>query len=87
MEFTLSSKHKLLLELYRKFAINEVEPIAAEIDEMEVFPHDTVKKLARYGFLGIPFPQEFGGSGADNLAYAMAVEEFSKHCGTTGVIV
>jgi len=87
MDFSLSDKHKLLSELYKKFAINEVEPIAAEIDEEEKFPYGTVEKLAKYGFLGIPFPAEFGGAGADNLAYAMAVEEFSKHCATTGVIV
>jgi len=87
MDFRLSKKHILLQELYRKFAVNEVEPIAAEVDETEEFPYDTAKKLARYGMMGIPFPGEFGGGGADNLAYAMCVEELSKVCATTGVIV
>ena len=87
MDFTLSKKHVLMQDLFKKFAINEVQPIAAEIDETEEFPFSTAEKLGKFGFMGIPFPQEFGGAGADNLAYAMAVEELSKVCATTGVIV
>jgi len=87
MDFSLSKKHVLLKELYKKFALNEVKPFAADVDENESFPYDTASKLGRYGFMGIPFPKEHGGAGADNLAYAMAVEELSKHCATTGVIV
>lgn len=87
MDFTLPKEHALLRELYKKFAQNEVKPLAEEIDEEERFPAETVKKLARYGFLGIPFPKEYGGAGGDVLAYAMAVEEISKVCATTGVII
>ena len=87
MDFTLPKEHLLLREMYREFAENEVKPLAEEVDEEERFPVETVKKLARYGFLGIPFPKEYGGAGGDALAYAMAVEELSKVCGTTGVIV
>jgi len=87
MDFYLSKKHKLLQELFEKFTLNEVKPIAAEVDDTEEFPYDTAKKLAGYGFMGIPFAKEFGGGGADNLAYAMAVEELSKVCATTGVVV
>ncbi len=87
MNFSLSKEHEMLRELYRSFTVQEVKPLAEEIDEEERFPVETVEKLARYGFMGIPFPKEFGGSGAGNLAYAMAVEELSKACGTTGVIV
>ena len=87
MDFNLSKEHLLLREMYRSFAENEVKPLAEDIDEEERFPAETVEKLARYGFLGIPFPKEWGGQGGDNLAYAMAVEELSKVCGTTGVIV
>ena len=87
MNFNFSKKHVLLQELYEKFALNEVKPLAAEVDDTELFPYNTAEKLARYGFLGIPFSKEFGGAGADNLAYTMAVEELSKHCATTGVIV
>lgn len=87
MDFNLSKEHQLLRDMYRSFAENEVKPLAEEVDEEERFPYETVEKLARYGFLGIPFPKEYGGQGADNLAYTMAVEELSKVCGTTGVIV
>jgi len=87
MDFNLSKKHQLLQDLYKKFAIEELKPHAAEIDESEIFPIEAVELMGRYGFLGIPISKEFGGAGADNLAYAMAVEEFSKHCATSGVIV
>ena len=87
MDFTLSKQHLLLRDMYRAFAENEVKPLAEEVDEEERFPMETVKKLARYGFMGIPFPKKYGGAGGDVLAYAMAVEELSKACATTGVIV
>ena len=63
MDFTLSKEHKLLQEMYRSFAETEVKPLAEEVDEEERFPLETVKKFARYGFLGIPFPKEYGGQG------------------------
>ncbi|MCT4583647.1 MAG: acyl-CoA dehydrogenase [Peptostreptococcaceae bacterium] len=87
MRFGLSKEHIMVQQMYREFAENEVKPLAAEVDEKEMFPVETVKKLAKYGFFGIPFPKELGGQGGDNLAYAMAVEELSKVCATTGVIV
>ena len=87
MDFTLSKEHKLLLEMYRKFAENEVKPLAEEVDEEEKVPYETVKKLARYGMLGIPFPKQYGGQGGDILSYAMCVEEMAKVCGTTSVII
>jgi butyryl-CoA dehydrogenase len=87
MDFTLDKKHEMARSLFREFAENEVKPLAQEIDEEERFPHETVEKLAKYGFLGIPVPKEYGGQGCDILTYAMCVEELSKVCGTTGVIV
>ncbi|MCT4631202.1 MAG: acyl-CoA dehydrogenase [Firmicutes bacterium] len=87
MDFGLSKEYVLLQEMYRNFAINEVKPYAAEVDEEEKFPVETVEKLKKFGFLGIPYPKEIGGQGGNNLMYAMAVEELSKHCATTGVIV
>ena len=77
----------MLRKMYREFAENEVKPLAAELDEEERFPSETIPKLARYGFLGIPFPKKYGGQGGDNLAYAMAIEEVAKVCGTTSVII
>ncbi|GMQ62550.1 acyl-CoA dehydrogenase [Vallitalea maricola] len=87
MDFSISNEYEMLQKMYREFTENEVKPLASEVDEEERFPVETVEKLARYGMLGIPFPKEVGGSGGDNLAYAMAVEELSKACATTGVIV
>lgn len=87
MDFNLDKQHLLLQQMYRDFAENEVEPIAADIDITEEAPAENIKKLAKYGFFGIPFPKEYGGQGADYIAYAMAIEELSKKCATTGVIV
>ena len=87
MDFTLSKKHEMARQLFKDFAENEVKPLAQEVDETEVFPRATVEKMAKYGFLGIPVPKEYGGQGCDILTYAMCVEELSKVCGTTGVIV
>ncbi len=87
MDFNLDKEYLLLQDMLRKFAVNEVKPIAEEVDEEERFPDETVEKMKRYGFMGIPFPKQYGGQGGDNIAYSMAVEELSKHCGTTGVIV
>ncbi len=87
MDFTLSKKHEMARSLFREFAEKEVKPLAQEVDETEIFPRGTVEKMAKNGFLGIPVPKQYGGQGCDPLTYAMCVEELSKVCGTTGVIV
>lgn len=87
MDFNLDKKHEMTRTLFKEFAEREVKPLAQEIDETEEFPLETVKKLAKYGFLGIPAPKEYGGQGCDTLTYAMCVEELAKVCGTTAVIV
>lgn len=87
MDFTLSKEHEVARTLFRDFAEKEVKPLAQEVDEKEEFPRGTVEKMAKLGFLGIPIPKEYGGQGCDPLTYAMCVEELSKVCGTTGVIV
>lgn len=87
MNFELDKQHLLMKELFRKFSENEVKPLAQEVDEKESFPYETVKKMALFGFMGIPVGKELGGQGCDTLAYAMCVEELSRVCATTGVIV
>ena len=87
MNFQLTREQELVKQMVREFALNEVKPIAAEIDETERFPMENVKKMAELGMLGIPFSKEYGGAGGDTLSYIMAVEELSKVCGTTGVIL
>ncbi len=87
MDFKLSKEQEMIRTVMREFAENEVKPIAAEIDESGRFPRETVEKMARYHMMGIPFPVEYGGAGGDDIAYAIAVEELSKVCATTGVIL
>ena len=87
MDFDLNNKQALSLKLFKEFALNEVKPLAAEIDEEERFPVETLEKMSAMGIMGIPIPMEYGGSGGDSLTYTMAVEELSKYCATTGVIV
>ena len=87
MDFTLRKEHEMARQLFKDFAENEVKPLAQEVDETEVFPRGTVEKMAKNGFMGIPVPKEYGGQGCDILTYAMCVEELSKVCATTGVIV
>ena len=87
MDFNLSREQLLVQKMYREFAQNEVKPLAQEVDEQERFPEETVRKMAKLGMMGIYFPTEYGGAGADVLSYVMAVEEMSKVCGTTGVVL
>ena len=87
MDFTLGKEHEMARALFREFAEKEVKPLAIEVDETEVFPRETVEKMAKAGFMGIPVPKEYGGQGCDILTYAMCVEELAKVCGTTAVIV
>ena len=87
MDFHLSKEQMMLQKMYRDFAENEVKPLAQEVDEEERFPEETVRKLGKLGMMGIYFPKEYGGAGGTVLDYVMAVEEMSKVCGTTGVII
>lgn len=87
MDFLLTKEQEMQRTLFRTFAENEVKPLASEVDELERFPEETVAKMAKCGFLGIPYPKEVGGQGCDVLTYIMCVEELSKACATTGVVV
>ena len=87
MDFTLSKEHEMARTLFHDFAEKEVKPLAQEVDETEHFPRETVEKMQKLGFMGIPQPKEFGGQGCDTLTYVLCVEELSKVCATTGVIV
>ena len=87
MDFHLTREQEMVRKMYREFAENEVKPLAEELDEVERFPMETVEKMGKLGMMGIYFPKKYGGAGGDVLSYAMCVEELSKVCGTTGVIV
>ena len=87
MDFSLKNEYEMARTLFRDFAQKEVAPLAVEIDENHRFPAETLKKMQQNGFMGIPFSKEWGGQGCDYLTYVLAVEEISKVCGTTGVIL
>ena len=78
MNFELSDEQKLLQETVRDFARQEVRPVAEELDREKRFPYEIVEKLGGLGLMGIPFPQEYGGGGADTLSYVLAVEELTR---------
>ena len=87
MNFELTNTEKLFRQMIRDFAEREVAPLAAEIDECERFPEETTAKMGKLGIMGIPVPREYGGAGGNNVMYSIAVEELSRVCGTTGVVV
>jgi len=85
MNFQLTEEQEMLRKMVRDFAENEVEPTAAERDEEERFDRDIFEKMAELGLTGIPWPEEYGGIGADYVSYVIAVEELSRVCASTGV--
>jgi alkylation response protein AidB-like acyl-CoA dehydrogenase len=78
VDFELSDEQKLLRETVREFALAEVKPVAEELDRTKSFPYEIVEKLGGLGLMGIPFPVEYGGGGADTLSYVLAVEELAR---------
>ena len=85
MDLLLREEHLQVRETARRFSDDVVGPRARELDEKEEFPHDTVKQMAELGFLGLPFPEKYGGAGLDTLAYVIAVEEIARWCGSTAI--
>jgi short-chain 2-methylacyl-CoA dehydrogenase len=78
MNFDLTEEQQDVRRLVRDFAEGEVRPVAEELDREKRFPYEIVRKLGELGLMGIPYPEEFGGGGADNLSYAIAVEELTR---------
>ncbi|MFM9044216.1 MAG: acyl-CoA dehydrogenase family protein [Solirubrobacterales bacterium] len=78
MDFDLSDEQRLLRETVREFALSEVAPVAGELDRTKSFPYEIVSRMAELGLMGIPYPEEVGGSGGDTLSYAIAVEELAR---------
>ena len=87
MDFKLSKTHLLQQEMYRRFAENEVKPLAEEMDETEVFNQDLLAKMHKYGLMGIPYSKEYGGVGGDYLSYVLCMEEISKADASTGITI
>ena len=87
MDFNLSKQQELIRQLMHDFAENEVKPLAAEIDDTEQFPVETVRKMAKYGMLGINIPAQYGGAGGDTLRFAQQLQSFSAHTRRLPVIL
>ncbi|MFH1428279.1 MAG: acyl-CoA dehydrogenase [Candidatus Margulisiibacteriota bacterium] len=81
----LTEEQLMIRQTVRDFALKQVEPIAADIDENERFPLETWQEMAKLGLCGIPVSQEYGGSGGDNLSYIITVEELARVCGSTAI--
>jgi len=86
MDFNLTEEQQLIKQNAREFALENVEPIAAELDRTCRFPAETIKKLTELDFMGMPYPAKYGGAGADYLSYILVVEELSRSCASTGII-
>lgn len=87
MDFALDSEHQLFRERFRAFANDVVAPRAAEIDRTGEFPWDVINAAAELGLLGVPIPEEYGGVGADGLAFTLLIEELAGACGSTALTI
>lgn len=87
MPYLLTDEQKMLRDMVRKLCQNEIAPRAAEIDRTHAFPWENLRRLAELGLMGVPIPEEWGGAGFDFLSYIITVEEISKACASTGVIL
>src|SRR5918996_3718040 len=87
MDFALSPQHEEIRRTVRGFAEREIVPAADELERKAEFPHDIIRKAAGLGLLGVPYPDDVGGTGLDSLAYAITIEELSRASGSVGIIV
>ena len=87
MDFHLTREQELVRQMMHDFTENEVKPIAAETDKTSTYPRENIEKLFDLGVMGMIVPEEFGGAGADDLSSAIAIEELSKQCASTGDIL
>src|SRR5690625_680030 len=85
MNFELTKEQVMIKEMARNFADEVIQPRAIDIDKTATFPEDIFKKMGELGFMGIPFPEEYGGSGGDTISYALAVEQIARVCGSTAL--
>jgi alkylation response protein AidB-like acyl-CoA dehydrogenase len=87
LDFALSPQHEEIRRTVRDFAEREIIPVADELERRGEFPHEIIRKAAGLGLLGVPYPEEVGGTGLDSLAYAITIEELSRASGSIGIIV
>jgi len=87
MPFMLNEEQQMMRDMVRKLAQNEIAPRAVEIDREHRFPRENIKKMGELGLMGVPIPEEYGGAGCDYLSYIITIEEISRACASTGVIL
>lgn len=87
MDFNQTKEQEMIRAMVSEFAEKEIKPIASEIDETGEFPWETIEKMGKLNLMGLPIPQRYGGAGVDTISYTIAVEEISKRCASTGVIM
>ncbi|MCG8402320.1 MAG: acyl-CoA dehydrogenase [Firmicutes bacterium] len=87
MPYMLDEEQQMMQDMVRKLAQNEIAPRAAEIDRDRRFPRENIEKMAELGLMGVPIPEEYGGAGCDFLSYIITIEEISRACASTGVIL
>lgn len=85
MDFSFTKDQKMIRNMVKDFATNVIQPQAISIDKEATFPEDTFRQMGELGLLGLPFPEKYGGAGADTVSYAIAVEEVGRVCGSTGL--
>ncbi len=86
MDFKFTAEEQEIICMLQDFCLKEVKPFAAEIDDLERFPGETVSKLAEMGMMGVAYPEEYGGAGLSYVTYIAACEEFARYCATTSVM-
>ncbi|MCD6138670.1 MAG: acyl-CoA dehydrogenase family protein [Deltaproteobacteria bacterium] len=87
MDFELTEEQKMIRDMCRRFAENEIKPVAAKLDETKEHPAEICKKMGELGLMGIAIPEQYGGAGMDYVSYVLAVMEISRACASTGVIM
>lgn len=86
-DILLTDEQKMLKDMVHDFAVNEIEPVASENERNHRFPKEIIEKAGELGLMGIAYPVEYGGSGMDYVSYMLAIEEISRYCASTGVII
>lgn len=87
MPYQLTKEQEMMRDMVRKLADKEIAPRATEIDRTHCFPQENIKKMSELGLMGVPIPEEYGGAGCDFLSYVITIEEISRACASTGVIL
>jgi alkylation response protein AidB-like acyl-CoA dehydrogenase len=86
MDFQLNEEQRMVRDMVRDLARNEIAPRATQVDKGEEYPEDNIRQLSELGLMGLPYPEEYGGGGGDCVSYAIAVEEVARACGSTALI-